>query len=144
MCCTVNPTLRHKFSVARDTLVDSHSGRGWGTWTGRKYTQTNTHTCMHRYTLTHCLSQITWTIRSFKRISQWEGAALESHAPDGYWSILSLHTDTHAKQAQLLLLVINNKFLTLLLHFSVLNVVRGSALQLSVPLNSGLQCNTSK
>ncbi len=74
-----------------------------------------THT--NSYTLTHCLSQITWTIRSFKRISQWEGAALESHAPDGYWSIISLPTDKHAKQALLLLFVIVNKLVTLLLQF---------------------------
>lgn len=34
----------------------------------------------HRCTL----CQITGTIRCFKRISQWEGAVLKSHAPDGY------------------------------------------------------------
>lgn len=91
----------------------------------------------HTHSLTHCLTQITWTIRSFKRISQWEVAALESHAPDGYWSIISLHTDTHAKQAPLLLSVIINKLVTLLLHFPVLSVLGGSTLQSCAPLNSG-------
>lgn len=73
---------------SRDDLGGSLSGRGLGTWTGRK--RAGTHTAG----LTRRLSQITWTIRSFKRISQCKGAALESHAPDGYWSIISLRTDT--------------------------------------------------
>lgn len=73
---------------SRDNLGGSPSGRGLGTWTGRK--RADTHTAR----LTRRLSQITWTIRSFKRISQCKGAALESRAPDGYWSIISPRTDT--------------------------------------------------
>lgn len=73
---------------SRDNLGGSPSGRGLGTWTGRK--RADTHTAR----LTRRLSQITWTIRSFKRISQCKGAALESRAPDGYWFIVSLRTDT--------------------------------------------------
>lgn len=122
MCCT----HVERWNSAHDHLENSLCGRGQGTWPGRKWARTRT----------HCLSQITWTIRSFKRISQWEVAALESHAPDGYWSILSLHTDTHAEQAAALLSSVINKLVTLLFHFSVLSVVGGSPLQSCDPLNS--------
>lgn len=143
-CLSFSPTLcaaqlTHralKFSGARE---DSLCGRDQGTWAGHTHTPSLAHT--HTHSLAHTSPLPGYlNFRSYKRISQLEGAAFESHAPDGYWSIISLQTDTHMRNRHpLFLCVIINKLMTLL-YFLVLSVVGGSPLWSSAPLNSG--CGT--